>query len=196
MSATGRGGERKKSDRYMTPQALADTIVARLLSDRWISDRWMRVLEPSAGHGAFVRAVRRALPGAHITANDIVNDVSRWYEAGADAARVGGFLGIGGSCDLIIGNPPFIEAEAHTRHALSLLNPDGVLVFLLRVGFLESMERAEFWQQHPVHCLYVLSERPSFTGGGTDASAYGLFVWQATEAEPVPELKVMSWRQP
>lgn len=198
MSATGRGAVRVDSDRYMTPVELTDRLIARLVADRWFhTDQRLRVLEPHAGHGAFVRSARRALPAAHITANDAIDDVTRWYQAGCDQARVGDFLTMGGRFDLIIGNPPFAVAEAHVRHALSLLDPDGgVLAFLLRLGFLESSERIPFWQKHPVHCLYVLSERPSFTGGGTDASAYGLFVWQATEAEPVPELKVMSWRQP
>jgi hypothetical protein len=48
---------------------------------------------------------------------------------------------------------------------------------LLRLGFLESKKRREFWRRHPLTQLYPLIERPSFTGSGTDATAYGWFVW-------------------
>ena len=42
----------------------------------------------------------------------------------------------------------------------------------------ESRKRYDFWQKHPLSELYVLSERPSFINGKTDATAYGWFVWR------------------
>jgi len=48
---------------------------------------------------------------------------------------------------------------------------------LLRLAFLESKKRKPFWDKHPVTQLYVLSERPSFTNKGTDATAYAWFIW-------------------
>lgn len=53
---------------------------------------------------------------------------------------------------------------------------------LLRLAFLESKKRCDFWQKHPVSKLYVLSERPSFTGAGTDATAYAWFVWNKEQS--------------
>jgi hypothetical protein len=75
-----------------------------------------------------------------------------------------------------VGNPPYLQAQEHIEHALSL-EPVGV-AFLLRLGFLEGQKRAAFWRKHPPHTVHVLSKRPSFTVGGTDSAAYGFFVWR------------------
>jgi hypothetical protein len=56
---------------------------------------------------------------------------------------------------------------------------------LLRLAFLESKRRFNFWQQYPVNKLYILSQRPSFTGKGTDATAYAWFVWDGSDKQEV-----------
>lgn len=49
---------------------------------------------------------------------------------------------------------------------------------LLRLGFLESMRREEFWKKYPLDNLITLSKRPSFTEDGkTDGAGYGFFIW-------------------
>jgi len=40
----------------------------------------------------------------------------------------------------------------------------------------------------------VLSERPSFTGKGTDSNAYGFFVWQNRRVKYPTRLEVISWK--
>ena len=69
--------------------------------------------------------------------------------------------------------------------------------FLLRLGFLESKKRGPFWdavmQDKLLRKVWVLRERPSFTGGGTDNSAYGWFHWD-TEHEGPAELGFISWK--
>lgn len=159
MSSTNRGGERRKNDSYYTNPDLADFLVRLLVEDEWLDpDAPCRVLEPHAGKGAWIRAIRRHVPRAIITANDLVGDVSRWFECGADHASVGDFLELDDeSFDAIIGNPPYSGAEEHVRHALTL------------------------------------SERPSFTGGGTDSTPYGLFVW-SRGWQAATRLRVVSWR--
>ncbi len=104
-----------------------------------------------------------------------------------------------GGYDLICGNPPFSRiardahgkplltkkgkekfetvAHLHVERALQLLNPSGLLAFVLRLGLLGSNDRAAFWDRYPPSCVYVLRPRPSFTGGGSDSADYGLFVW-------------------
>ena len=59
---------------------------------------------------------------------------------------------------------------------------------LLRTAFLESKKRYDFWQRHPVSKLYVLSQRPSFTGKGTDATSYSWFIWDNSDKQ---EIKVI-----
>ena len=56
---------------------------------------------------------------------------------------------------------------------------------LLRLPFLESNKRYEFWQNHPVNKLYILSKRPSFRGKGTDATAYAFFVWDNSSKQKI-----------
>lgn len=77
-----------------------------------------------------------------------------------------------------------------------------MVAFLLPLSFLESAERGvkskvhktPFWKEHPATCVYVLSERPSFTGKGTDSNAYGFFVWQNRRVKYPTRLEMISWR--
>ena len=90
----------------------------------------------------------------------------------------------------IVGNPPYREAEAHIRHALGLARN---VAFLLRLGFLESSRRLPFWAEHPPSEVYVLAQRPSFTKGATDSTAYGWFVWRDGRAGPTL-LHILDWK--
>ncbi len=79
---------------------------------------------------------------------------------------------------LVATNPPYRDAEAFVRTALRCcLSPDGVAVFLLRLGFLESQGRVALFQERPPAEVHVLTARPSFAHGRTDSTAYGLFFW-------------------
>jgi hypothetical protein len=79
--------------------------------------------------------------------------------------------------DLYVMNPPFSLAEAFIRRALAEAAPHRATVAaLVRLGFLETPGRARLHREYPSD-LYVLAKRPSFTGKGTDASAYGWLVW-------------------
>jgi hypothetical protein len=77
--------------------------------------------------------------------------------------------------DLIIGNPPYMLAEEH----VTLARKTGAWVaFLLRLSFLGSQARAKtVWASPGLRWLIPISRRPSFTGGGSDASEYAVFVW-------------------
>ena len=80
------------------------------------------------------------------------------------------------------------------RRALSLVAPNGHVVFVLRMAFLESEDRIPFWREHGsgrgLRKVFALARRLSFTGGSTDATSYGFFWWQRgytgpAEIEPV-----------
>jgi len=199
-------GRRKKLDQYFTPPALAEAAVGWLVRDgyAWSGPGWdgMAALEPSAGRGAWIDALLKAVPDASCAALDIdperVGDLQR---RGIDA-EVGDFLTAElfsaythGRYDLILGNPPYSGAEEHTRRALELRSRFGSVAFLLRLAFLESAERVGFWKEHPASKIYVLSERPSFSGGGTDNSAYGFFVWSTWHRGPT-QTEVVQWKKP
>ncbi len=80
--------------------------------------------------------------------------------------------------DLIFTNPPFSLAQEFIEHAMSLAP---TVIMLLRINFLGSQKRYDFWQQFPPDGLFILSKRPSFTGKGTDSIDYAWFVWSDIE---------------
>lgn len=202
MSSTNRGTERAENDRYMTPERVAATCVHRLWFDGWLSPNHpLDLLEPHAGAGSFVAAMRQHFPRASITAADIVDDSDRWQSVGASRVHVGDFLtdtpqpDVWAEWDAIVGNPPYASAEAHVRRALGrVVDHGGIVAMLLPLSFLESQTRIPFWREHPAACIYVLAERPSFTGKGTDSNAYGFFIWQSRRVKYPTRLEVISWR--
>lgn len=195
MSATRRGSDYRDLADYRTPDDLAE-VLAGLLS----IGPGEHVMEPHVGAGAFVLAVRARTTGAHVTGIDL-NPAAEGL-ALCDAARVGDFLAWKPGHrerrpTVIIGNPPFGPgkgiAEAHVRHALAVVPGSGWVGFLLRLSFLASAERVPFWREFPAFRIWVLSERPSFTGGGTDATDYAFFLW-CRGYRGSPRLEVLSWK--
>jgi hypothetical protein len=85
------------------------------------------------------------------------------------------------SVDLIITNPPFSLAQEFITHSIARAN---TVFMLLRLNYLGSIKRYEWWKNNPPVALYVLSKRPSFTGSGTDATDYAWFVWDKTDRIP------------
>lgn len=172
--------DRRPLDFYATPDALALAICAHVARGFLFAPL---VVEPSAGHGPFVRAARRTWPGAEIVAVDVSPDrLPDLSLAGADSVLVSDWLQIAAlprsrTRVLVLGNPPFREAEEHIRHALGLMAAGDELVFLLRLNLLGSRSRVAFWESTPLAEVVPIVPRPSFTGGGSDATEYALFRW-------------------
>jgi hypothetical protein len=190
VSAANRGGKRRESDYYPTPDDVAEKTLC-CVAHIGSADR---ILEPSAGSGAFVRACRKFLPNAAITA---VEPSSKHWPVLADLGATVGQHSLELHAysygherfDLIVGNPPYSLAEQHVRLCLSLLSPKGSLAFLLRLSFLESAKRAALFRETPLAEVSVFSKRPSFTNDGkTDSAAYAVFVWTDGHRGP-PSLK-------
>lgn len=196
MSATNRGRKRIPADAYQTPPELCEALVSRLVPTADVRaashpGEPVRILEPSSGMGNFVRALRGEFPKAHV----VSVDPNQKYP-GPDEHHAMRFEDFTPNepFDIICGNPPFSLAEAHVRRALTMLAPNGVLGFLLRLSFLEAKKRQALWRDHPVEMIYALSERPSFAFGSTDSSAYAFFMWRQGYSEST-ELKVLSWKK-
>lgn len=172
LSATNRGATRNAHDFYGTPLA-----TVRQFLDHYKLKQG-NILEPAAGNGNIIRAIRKAGYTNPVTSVEIREQEREGLEQYGQVIT-GDFLSV--SLDMvystIITNPPFSLAQQFVEKALQLATPDTDIIILLRLAFLESKKRREFWQRHPVSRLYVLSERPSFTGGGTDSTAYAWFVW-------------------
>lgn len=173
-SRTNKPKREGELDQYFTDDAVARACVAVLSLGG-------KVLEPHAGGGAFTRAIKAVQPGL-LYANDLDHThAEEWgvqpqRRSQIDFATMQPLTPGRYRYNWIIGNPPYNEAEAHVRKALQL-SPN--VAFLLRVGFLGTAKRKAFHLAHPVSKVYLLGERPSFTGGGTDGSEYALCVWDA-----------------
>lgn len=174
MSRARAERKRRPLDDYPTPGWAIDVILPHLPLDGV-------VLEPACGAGAILAHLLDAgVPNA--LARGIEIDAGRAEEARALGVHVAaqdaldGDPGSWGSPHLIITNPPFRRALPFVERALREVAPGGVVAMLLRIGFIEGKDRRPFHQAHPAD-LYVLSRRPSFTGGGSDTAAYAWWVW-------------------
>lgn len=195
MSRAKARDQRAPGDFYQTPQALADAMAVRLpepgldpKTHEPCLSFGLRVLDPCAGNGVFGRSIRTFRPKATLHEIDVSPqgpgiEMLDFFSLGCTEGRI---------FDVIIGNPPYSLAEQFIRHALSLA-PE--VHFLLRLNFLEGQKRRAFWKEHPVSHVAVLSRRPSFTGKGTDATAYAVFVWKPrlTRAAAPATLTHLDW---
>jgi hypothetical protein len=181
--------ERRPLDAYHTPPDLASALV-RLLPIVPGALAW----EPHAGGGAFVRALGSV--GAKVTASDVDPDAPALADHPYGVTFVGDFLAMKRTPadvepDWIVGNPPFKGFEAHIDHALTWA-PD--VAYLLRLAVMESAGRVDAWGRWPLRHVWVLAERPSFTGGQTDSAAYGFFWFRRGYRGPVTVTPGWSWK--
>jgi hypothetical protein len=174
VSATNRGGRRSPADYYATPE----WCVRRLLEAVPLpGGAW---LEPAAGDGAIVRAVARSDVSWDLwELRDSERESLRRSAPGA-AVAIGDFLEAaktdrlsGKRYAVAITNPPFRLAQSFIDTCLGCAD---TVVMLLRLNYLASQGRWHFMSAHTPD-VYVLPNRPSFTGGGTDSIEYGWFVW-------------------
>lgn len=203
MSAKGRGRHEGGGEDYYPTPAWA---VHRLLDDCGdflLTRDGAPALEPTCGDGAIVRAVHSwpghkvsiAWTGVELRTGALAENTQLAHHIeGVD------FMSWNPSTvfDLALGNPPFAIAEKIIRRAL---DHSHVVAMLLRVSFLGSDERVEFFRGVGADpALRVLPDRPSFDGIGTDASTYAWFVWghpeirgvRMLESTPVAERKAQT----
>lgn len=140
MPKTGNTGPEKSTalsknlQFYATPKS----VVERVLSDIYIGDD-MRVLEPSAGDGAFVREILQR-PGVRVDAVEVHPDraaILRSIPSNRLEVYQANFLDmpVREAYDLVIMNPPFSRNHwmQHVMHAWDFLKPGGNLVAILPV---------------------------------------------------------------
>ena len=181
MSSTGRGSERRQDDAYMTP----GWAVRRLL-DEWTPPSGVLV-EPACGDGAIIRQIRGSQ--YHWISYDI-----REVQPVAEVHRQCNYLTVatlGPTVKAVITNPPYCLAEEFIRKSRSLY-PAAQLVFLLRIAFLASETRQRFRRDMGIPDLYVLPNRPDFSGGGGDSADYAWFVWPACSPHAFGSLRVLA----
>lgn len=194
MSSTKRGGQRSEADNYPTPE----WVPHRLLEDEFAKQhlpggRW---LEPGAGDGAIVLSVNKVR-------SDIVWTALEYREECRGVLEKA--VGLNGTVlieDYIvppentqlatdyavaIGNPPFHLAGEFIARSLVVAR---VVVLLLRVNYLASGQRSTFMREYTPD-VYVLPNRPSFRGVGTDSPEYAWFMWTQSRPRPCGGLRIL-----
>ncbi len=187
LSSTNRGGKRTPSDFYPTPR----WCVRRLLEGAELpGGRW---LEPCVGHGAVVAATAGARSDVHWTGVDVQPEFAD-HVAGLGVPvdfHVSDFISWKPSAerefDVVITNPPYSIAQGVIERSFELAP---VVVMLLRLNYLASGGRAAFMRQYPPD-VFVLPNRPSFSGRGTDSIEYAWFVWYPREERRAGRLSVL-----
>jgi hypothetical protein len=135
--------------------------------------RW---LEPCAGRGAIVRAVNAVRHDVEWSAYEPRKECLRaLLDAGVGDVRQQPLpRSIKGELfDVAFTNPPYSTAYATLE---VLLCSAHWVVALLRLNFIASEERAPLMRAARPS-VYVLPNRPSFDGDGTDATDYAWFVF-------------------
>lgn len=168
MSATNRGAKRRAADYYPTPAYCVERLLryVKLSGGRW--------LEPGAGSGAIIREVNALRSDVEWTA---VEKYGRSIPALVRALDGRGCLWrsdllteqVPTGFHVALGNPPYLYAADFIERTLELAVR---VIFLLRLNFLASRKRCEFYRRVGVPDVYVIPDRPSFTGKGSDATEY------------------------
>jgi hypothetical protein len=133
--------------------------------------------EPCAGEGDIIKAVNEVRDDVRWCAHELRGECAptlasikhvEHVEIGDLLTRPVATLPKASVC---ISNPPFSIAQPILEH---LLHGDFEhLIFLQRVNWCAGPRAALFRELRP--SLYVLPDRPSFTGGSTDSTEYGFW---------------------
>jgi hypothetical protein len=141
------GRRARELDQFFTPEWAADALVEQFFGDLSADDL---VLEPSAGRGAFLKAV----PG-HVPAVGVEIDPELAAEAQANSGRpvlCGDFrtIDLDVRPTVMVGNPPFRMDvfEGFLRRARQLLPDNGRCGFLLPINALQTPGRVLRWNEH------------------------------------------------
>jgi len=191
MSSTNRtnSSERHVSDYYRTP---TQDIVSFLHHWPYVGSMGKNCLifDPCAGGDdknlmSYPEAIFRAnaerhdtlFPNYRIETLDLREDSRAKFKGDYLNVDIAKFLGE--KPDIIITNPPFSHALEITQKAIEDINDDGYVVMLLRLNFLGSKKRFEFFQTNSPEYCFVHSKRMCFTeNGATDSIEYAHFIWR------------------
>lgn len=173
MSATNRGSNRHRQDAYITPP--------------WAIRRFLEVytpyegslLDPCAARGELLSVVKEMCPhiipiGMEIRP-ECEEDLKR--VTGSKESSIGDALitlaNLPDKCvETVLTNFPFSLSEAFLRASIRVAK---ITITLQRINWLRGDGREALMRElNPG--LFVLPQRPSFTGYGTDATEYAWFV--------------------
>ena len=163
---------RRENDYYATPPGAVDEMLRELVLP------WGYVCDPAAGDGALLDAAAAEYgPGRGYLAIEIDRDrTPNHHVLYAD------YLTLPRSEEppaLFLSNPPYSLAQEFVTKMLSERGKDTIVAVLLRLNFLGSQKRHNWWKATGApSALRVVSKRPSFTDDGkTDMTEYAWYIW-------------------
>ena len=146
------------------------------------------ILDPCAGDGVLVEPVA---PRNRVMCIDIDKEkvkilASKGFHTLQDDFRKTGYRTT--DTTLIIGNPPFSQAQAFVQACLERKQDKTWITLLMKLSLLEAKNRYKWWKNMPQRpALRILSARPSFTGDGhSDHAAYAWYIWTPKGVEISP----------
>lgn len=154
MSSTNRGSKRPASDYYPTPYKAFVGLLEHLPKPP------IKIWEPAKGKEERLVNIARDY-GLDIDGDDIET-------SGYDYLKDYTYR------ECVVTNPPFSLAKEFCDHAIKHSKET---FMLLRLNFLGSVQRRIWWKTNEPAAIFVITPRPSFTGGGTDSCEYGWFYW-------------------
>ena len=164
LSIAGRKKNTGGVDFYQTPTWATKELLKRI-------EFKGSVLEPCSGNGAIARLIEGCV------ASDIRDDEVVYGEKGKDL-----FSYKDNSFDNVITNPPFASAQKVIEHSLKVSR--NKVYMLLKLQFLESVARYEFFNNTPLKSVKVFCKRitmypanePEPKNSGT--IAYAWYEWE------------------
>ena len=132
------------------------------------------ILEPACGQGHISEVLKKH--GYNVFSYDLID---RGYGKLKDFFDETSWHGD------IVTNPPYKIALPFVEHALEIVGPGQKVAMFLRLLFLESKSRGEFFKKYPPKVVYVSSKRLTCAKNGnferyrhSNAQAYAWFVWE------------------
>ena len=166
IGATLNQSERERDDYYATePKA------TELLLDLEKFDS--NILEPCCGEGHMSEVLKQA--GYNVTSSDLID---RGY---GEVKSLFDYEHFNGD---IITNPPYKLALDCVKKSLDIVDDGHKVAMFLKIQFLESKTRKEFFEQYPPKVVYVASGRLSCAKNGDfsrcagNAMSYAWFIWE------------------
>jgi len=196
MSSTNRK-IRTGTDTYYTPAYCTHRIIEAL--PQLPGGVWC---DAGAGNGEILKAVKSLRDDIVWVAIELREECEESLEAAATVVHIGDFLEVTPQLhrrllsrvshlpkySVLVMNPPFRIAFEFLQKALEIAD---YVVMLQRINFLGSRERSDFFRADPPD-LYVLPDRPSFTGGQGDSIEYGWFVFGPERSRRQGALQILA----
>lgn len=138
------------------------------------------ILEPCCGQGHISETLKNY--GYNVISSDLIN---RGYGFQFDFFDYDSFWGD------IVTNPPYKYAQEMVEKAIEIIPEGNKVAMLLRIQFLESEKRREFFKKYPPETVYVSPKRMQCAKNGdfehysNGAVMFAWFVWRKGYKGPI-----------